>query len=89
MIEPEPWAKQGDVVNWLVSPAFGLQQARSVEAEVAIEAAEAWMRGDVAGLPQTLNSQALIHKALLKVLDGHDDFWPRWIVAQRSAEGRR
>lgn len=89
VIEPEPWAKQGDVVNWLVSPAFGLQQARSVEAEVAIEAAEAWMRGDVAGLPQTLNSQALIHKALLKVLDGHDDFWPRWIVAQRSAEGRR
>ncbi len=27
-----PWAKQGDAVNWLVSDAFGLLQARSKEA---------------------------------------------------------
>src|SRR5690606_28961337 len=40
-IKQEIWAKQGDVVNWLVSDAFGLRQARSVEAERAIEAAEA------------------------------------------------
>lgn len=33
--------EEGDVVNWLVSDAFGLDQARSVEAEQAIEAAEA------------------------------------------------
>jgi ABC-type transport system involved in cytochrome c biogenesis ATPase subunit len=38
-IEQAVWAKQGDVVNWLVSESFGLQQARSVEAEIAIEAA--------------------------------------------------
>jgi hypothetical protein len=37
----QPWAKQGDVVNWLVSDVFGLEQARSIEAERAIEAAEA------------------------------------------------
>ena len=34
-----PWAAQGDAVNWLVSDVFGLRQARSVEAEGAIEAA--------------------------------------------------
>ena len=77
--------QQGDVVNWLVSPAFGLQPARSIEAEEAIEAAEAWMRGDKARLPAHLNTQARIHKALQKSLPGHDDFWPRWIVASSKS----
>lgn len=86
VIEQESWAKQGDVVNWLVSSAFGLQQARSVEAEEAIEAAEAWMRGDKDQLPGHLNTQARIHKALEQSLAGHDDFWPRWIVAARRRE---
>src|SRR5208283_1466596 len=45
-----PWEKQGDAVAWLTSPIFGLDQARSREAENAIEAAEAFMRGDVKGL---------------------------------------
>ncbi len=45
------WAKQGDAVGWLTSPVFGLEQVRSKEAEVAIEAAEAFMRGDVAKRP--------------------------------------
>ena len=44
-LREQPWAKQGDVVNWLVSESFGLEQGRSIEAERAIEAAEAWMRG--------------------------------------------
>ena len=79
----EPWAKQGDVVNWLVSDAFGLRQARSLEAERAIEAAEAWMRGDKAALPEKLRTQAAIHKELQRVLPGHDDFWPRWIIEPR------
>ena len=35
----EPWAKQGDALNWLVSDVFGLRQARSVEAERAIDMA--------------------------------------------------
>lgn len=41
-VEDIPWSKQGDVVNWLTSETFGLQQARSREAERAIEAAEAF-----------------------------------------------
>jgi hypothetical protein len=44
-IDQGGWAKQGDATNWLVSETFGLEQARSVEAEAAIEAAEAFMRG--------------------------------------------
>ncbi len=38
-IDSLPFAKQGDAVNWLVSESFGLPQARSREAERAIEAA--------------------------------------------------
>jgi hypothetical protein len=73
-----PWSPQGDAVNWLVSEAFGLEQARSVEAEQAIEAAEAYMRGEPR--PAPLDSPEAIHAALRRSLPDHDHFWPRWIV---------
>ncbi len=76
-----PWAKQGDAVGWLVSEVFGLKQARSREAERAIEAAEAWMRGDEQELPKDLASKKEIHEELVRVLAGHDPFWPRWVVS--------
>lgn len=88
VVSQETWAPQGDVVNWLVSSAFGLQQARSVEAEQAIEAAEAWMRGARDKLPDDLNTRDKIHKALLSSLPGHDVFWPRWVV-RTEALGRK
>jgi hypothetical protein len=77
-VDDIPWAKQGDAVNWLVSEAFGLHQGRSREAERAIEAAEAFMRG--APTPPDLDTQEKIHAELIRVLPGHDDFWPRWLV---------
>lgn len=33
-LREQPWAKLGDVVNWLVSESFGLEQGRSIEAHV-------------------------------------------------------
>lgn len=86
-LREEPWAMQGDVVNWLVSDTFGLQQARSVEAERAIEAAEAWMRGDTASLPPDLTTKEAIHAELQRLLPGHDPFWPRWIVSYEKTGG--
>lgn len=85
-IAREIWAKQGDVVNWLVSDAFGLRQARSVEAERAIEAAEAFMREDIHALPDGLKTQQEIHLALVRALPGGDHFWPRWIVWSDARE---
>jgi hypothetical protein len=73
------WATQGDATNWLVSEAFGLEQARSLEAERAIEAAEAWMR-DEPLVRAGLDSQPAIHAALQRLLPAGDPFWPRWIV---------
>ncbi len=83
-IKSLPWAMHGDVVGWLTSPVFGLDQARSSEAEKAIEAAEAFMRGDIGQLPAGLKTKASIHKALQKTLPGLDPFWPRWIVGAKS-----
>ena len=84
-LDAMPWAKQGDVLNWLVSGSFGLRQARSVEAERAIEAAEAFMREDRSELPAKLQDASAIHRELLRVLPGHDPFWPRWVVHRERA----
>jgi putative AbiEii toxin of type IV toxin-antitoxin system len=78
-VDVESWAKQGDAANWLVSDVFGLQQARSADAESAIEAAEAFMRGE-ANLPDGLGTREEIDTQLKKLLPPHDRFWPRWIV---------
>lgn len=75
------WTKQGDVINWLTSDIFGLKQARSKEAELTIEAAEAWMRqDDMSKFPQNLQTKEQIHQQLIQLLPGHDPFFPRWIV---------
>jgi len=66
------WAKQGDVVNWLVSDVFGLKQARSKEAEKAIESAEAFMRGETELLPLHLKTKEAIHQELQRVSNQND-----------------
>jgi len=73
------WAAQGDASSWLVSETFGLEQARSLDAERAIEAAEAFMRGDK-GLSKPFNSRKAINAELVKLLPAHDVFWARWLI---------
>ena len=87
-LKEQKWAQQGDVVGWLVSEAFGLRQGRSLEAEQAIEAAEAWMRGDPSSLPGDLRTKDKIHDELVRVLAGHDPFWPRWIIRIEKGDKR-
>ncbi|MFW2457390.1 AAA family ATPase [Methyloversatilis discipulorum] len=88
-IEQGGWAKQGDVTSWLVSETFGLEQARSVEAERAIEAAEALMRGSTEAPPS--KDIQRVHAELMRLLPAHDPFWPRWLLASNAIEpaGRR
>ena len=74
------WAKQGDALNWLVSDVFGLRQGRSVEAERAIEAAQAFMLGNSGRNPEHLRERDDIDQELKRVLAGHDPFWPRWVI---------
>lgn len=79
VLEKGGWATQGDVSEWLLSDVFGLDQARSVPAEQAIEAAEAFMRGE-RRLPKGLDSKQAIHTALQRLLPANDQFWPRWLL---------
>ncbi len=79
VLEQGAWATQGDATNWLVSETFGLEQARSLQAEQAIEAAEALMRGET-HLPAPLNTRERIHAALQRLLAPGDAFWPRWLI---------
>jgi hypothetical protein len=79
-----PWSRQGDILSWLTSPVFGLEQARSLEAEEAIEAAEAFMRGDAAQQPPGLRTHAQIQQRLQALLPDQAPFWPRWIVSSRK-----
>jgi len=84
-----PWAAQGDALNWLVSDVFGLRQARSVEAERAIEAAQAFMLGKTLQCPENLRGRDQIDQELRRVLAGHDPFWPRWVVwTERQGGGK-
>lgn len=83
-----PWCKQGDTIGWLTSDIFGLKQARSIEAEKAIEAAEAWMRLDnMNAFPNYLKTSEQIHQQLMQLLPGHDPFWPRWIIKMEASQG--
>jgi hypothetical protein len=75
------WATQGDATNWLVSETFGLQQARSLDAEQAIEAAEAFMRGEPDSSHGPRNKE-VIHRRLQRLLAPGDGFWPRWMAPQ-------
>lgn len=85
VLEQGGWAIQGDVSEWLLSDVFGLEQARSVEAEAAIEAAEAFMRGE-RKLPEGLRTKREIHKALQRLLPANDQFWPRWLIDGEAME---
>ena len=87
ILQRTPWAKQGDILAWLVSDTFGLRQARSAEAEEAVEAAEAFMRNDLAALPDGLRTKAAIDARLRELLPGHDPFWPRWLVETEQVPG--
>jgi hypothetical protein len=81
------WAKQGDVVAWLESECFAETSPRSKEAERAIKAAEAFMRGDNDQVKKYgLHTKDEIHAELLRVVPGHDPFWPRWIVGNNGGK---
>ncbi|WP_437963450.1 ATP-binding protein [Sorangium sp. So ce260] len=80
VLEPMGFAARGDVVNWLVSDTFGLQQGRSFPAEEAVEAAERFMRGQGDENPPGLQTREELDLRLKELLGDRDPFWPRWLV---------
>ncbi len=79
-VEQLAWTPHGTTSYWLTSQVFGLHEARSREAELAIDAAKSFMAGRMNDLPVGLQSKEQIHEALKSSLPGQDTFWPRWMV---------
>ena len=75
-----PFVKYGDASGWLTSPLFGLQHARSREAERAIERAKALQLEED---PDAQDVQELTNE-LRWVLSSEDSFWPRWLYFAES-----
>lgn len=70
-----PFVAHGDVSNWLASEAFNLKEARSLEAERAIDKARALLRQR----KQTLKAANAITLELAAAgLSAIDPFWVRW-----------
>ncbi len=70
-----PWAKQGDASQWLMSPAFGLTEPRSAEAEAAIKTALDFAKGVAVGVTRRQVTDMLRH-----ALPGDDPFLVRWVT---------
>lgn len=79
-LETIAWAKQGDVVDWLRSPAFDMRSGYSREAERALHAAQSLLANRSDQLPDDLQTREQIDAELKRVLAAHDPFWPRWVV---------
>ena len=75
VLEPLDFQKYGDISAWLTSPIFGLRQARSREAEKAIEKAkevQLTQNPDIS-VVETISDD------LRHLLPPDDPFWPRWV----------
>jgi hypothetical protein len=70
-----PFVPHGDVSHWLTSEAFDLKDARSSEAEGAIERARALLRSKRPTLKQ---AQDIDHELRAAGLSDIDPFWVRW-----------
>ena len=75
ILEEVDFIKYGQINAWLTSPIFNLRQARSQEAEVAIEEAKILQMTDNPDYEAVFHT----HEKLLNCLAENDIFWPRWI----------
>lgn len=82
VLQKRRFVRQGDASNWLTSDAFDLKQARSLEAEEAIERAYALLRGDI-----PTDQLPNIDAALRATMPGIDPFWIRWNAFVEGTRG--
>lgn len=76
-LEDVPWAKHGDVASWLESEAFDMQSDYSLEAELAIQEANAFLSGTG---PQDTATRQGIEVRLRNALGGDAPFLVEWFA---------
>lgn len=83
-LSEEPFVRQGDAEDWLVSDLFGLSSSRSVQAESAMARASALSQDGTA----TPADVAEIEAELQAVLTDVDPFWSRWRAVRKAVDSR-
>jgi len=73
------FARHGSVENWLSSNSFDLPSGYPVDAQAAIEQANAFMRQYPAPDDAPGVGKEQIHTELMRVLGGDDEYWPYWL----------
>lgn len=73
-LEEFPWHRRGDASSWLTSSVFELQEARSLEAETALEKARGLLKTQ---RPRPEEVQE-VDQLLKASLSDTDKFWIRW-----------
>lgn len=80
-LQKRPFIRRGDASSWLISEAFDLKEARSLEAEKAMQEALSLLRGEI---PRS--EVPRIDADLRAVLADQDRFWIRWSAFVESLQ---
>ena len=75
VLAEENFIKYGQINSWLTSSIFNMGQARSVDAEKAIDHAKSLQLED----DPSDDEVKVVHEKLIQTLSQTDSFWPRWI----------
>jgi hypothetical protein len=87
VLEKRGFVRRGDVSAWLRSDAFGLKEARSLEAEQAIDAAERLLGQRREQDSVSAAEVDAVDRRLRATLSDVDRFWVRWSAAFPEREG--
>ena len=83
--EEVEFARHGSAENWLSSDSFDLPSGYPVEAQKAMERADAFMREHPNPDGVTRGEAADIHEKLRETLGGDDEYWPYWLPYYEQA----
>lgn len=81
-LQVQGFRRRGRVDNWFISESFGLEQARSIEAQQTIAEARDLQR------QKNPDSRKVrdVHVRLAGLLSEFDSFWPRWVYFAKQHE---
>ncbi len=82
-----PFAKHGNIVNWLDSESFDSTPAYSVPAKQAIDRADNLMRQHPDPLTAPAEAKEAINRDLRSALGGDDEYWPLWLAYYEHGRG--
>jgi len=87
--EEVDFARHGSAENWLSSDSFDLPSGYPVEAQKAIERADALMKQYPAPNDAPDEEKEQINAELRRALGGDDEYWPYWLPYYEQKQNER